>query len=598
MNNHHLSANRPAPECSAIASLLPLLDDEALTPRDATRVRHHLAGCPACQAQRRAYSQLTIALRRHFGPTAFTPLRTEEIMLELPNTDPSAPTLETTPTTPLTPADPLPTRRPLRRIFSGAASLAAVLLIALLATLLFGNRARPGPALKSSGSKTFSQTSFTGISMVSPDEGWMVGSTSTITYATATQSVTNHTVLASAGEDHSAALLYHYLNGKWTSYTISPAIPGISHLTSISMDSPTDGWAVGTWYDGPAFQVSALRGLLLHYDGTTWRQMASPVNDPLGGVYMLSATNGWALTEGPGDLAPKILHYDGAAWRVQALPAGAISANAVLNFTGIAALPDGEAWVSAVEFQQGGSASGTPPPASEGNGSSASSSTGPGHSAPGQPTPPGSVILHDAGGVWTVQATIPEVLVNSVAMAGPGDGWAVGQNIADYTSQPSPQPSPSATALFLRYTRGKWTRVAVGVPGDGTTTQISLTHISLLSPTDGWAVGTAQTMTTSMVTGSSQNGKSGSQLLVPQGSLVFLRYDGSAWTAVAGPSLPKNVQPSLMDASFTASGDGWAVGSLITFPNNSTGSWSTPPMPQITPLVLHDADGAWSTYNF
>jgi len=85
---------------------------------------------------------------------------------------------------------------------------------------------------------------------------------------------------------------------------------------------------------------------------------------------------------------------------------------------------------------------------------------------------------------------------------------------------------------------------------------------------------------------------------VPQGSLVFLRYDGSAWTAVAGPSLPKNVQPSLMDASFTASGDGWAVGSLITFPNNSTGSWSTPPMPQITPLVLHDANGAWSTYNF
>ncbi|MGH2515328.1 MAG: anti-sigma factor family protein, partial [Ktedonobacterales bacterium] len=248
MNNHTQPFDQLAPACAALAPLLPLLDDETLAPADAARVREHLTYCSACQAQRAAYSRLTIGLRRHFGPTAFAPLRLEDIMEKLPssNTDTSPALLDIAPL-PSAPRQPAP-RAP-HRIRSGVASLAAVLVVALLATYIFANRPHPKLPASEHGtpgvtvSQTSTQTGFSGVSMVSPDEGWMVGSTSTTTYtiptgpsssvptpppsaATATAAVvgsSSSTVLTGAGSGTGsgtgAALLYHYKHGSWTPYT-------------------------------------------------------------------------------------------------------------------------------------------------------------------------------------------------------------------------------------------------------------------------------------------------------------------------------------------------------------------------------------------
>lgn len=584
MNNHNQAASQTTPECAAIAAILPLLDDDGLVPRDADRVREHLAGCSACQAQRRAYTRLNIALRRHFGLAAFAPLRTEEIMGELPTTDTSdtsaALSTKTTPDeielTELPPASGLPGSRRPRRVVSVVAPLAAVVLIALFATLFYVNRAGPAARPRPS-SHTYMQTSLTGISMVSPDEGWMIGNTATMTYTTATQSTDRNIVTSQNDVQGPNALLYHYNNEKWTPYVLPPAIAHSSMLRAISMDSPTDGWAAGLWFDGPVGLVTSVRGLLLHYDGTTWHQVPSPVNNGIAGIHMLSATNGWAYTDSGDGHGLQILRYNGSVWQVQHVPASATTAGMMLTLTGVEVLPDGQVWIAG----QRNPCSGDGCSSDAGSDSSSASSTSSTQGAAGQSESVG-VILHYDGASWTVQTTVANSVLNSVAMAGPDDGWAVGEDAS--TDGP-----PSPATIFLHYSGGRWTRVAVAVPGDNgnSPAMVTLNRIALLTSTNGWVIGSAE------MYGAGAGVKYG----LPHGSLLLLHYDGSRWTQAAGLTLPANTEPGVADVAFTSSGDGWAVGWLISFPNNPDGSGPETPHQQTAPLLLHYTNGTWTTYN-
>lgn len=616
MRNHHQPVGQLSPDCAAIAALLPLLSDETLTPHEAGRVRSHLAGCPSCQAQQHAYARLDVALRRHFGPTAFTPLRTEEIMEKLPHTDSASEPLEATPPRS---ASALPAQHHPRRLLSGVASVAAVLVLALLAALIFASHARPGTGGNTTapGGQTFTRTSLSGISMVSPDEGWAVGGTFSLHTVSATSSSSNssssssstlpasssYTVLTGAGLESGDILLYHYQHGIWTRVHVVLHVAGVPHLTSISMDSPTDGWAVGgatqivADSDTPSTQPPAMQGILLHYDGTTWKQIPSPIQAALSDVYMLSATNGWALTESLPNQVPEILHYDGATWTAQPLPAS-LTANAsqqFLSLNGLTALADGEAWVTGVVFPTGGSSSTSG--GNSGTGGSASSSTAPGRQGSSiSPSVPSSVILHYTAGAWTVQAAFAHAIVNDIAMGAPDDGWAIGQDIPVSSSsngQPSQQTPNAPSTLFLRYSAGHWARVAVAVPGDDSTKKALFTHISLLSPTDGWLIGMAEKTTTDMVISGSQ-GQSSAIGPGLRASLVFMHYDGAQWRTVAGPSLPAGAMPSIADADFTSPSNGWAVGSLLTFPAGTQQVRPGPLYPNVTPLLLHYANGVWS----
>ncbi|HEX6817188.1 MAG TPA: toll/interleukin-1 receptor domain-containing protein [Ktedonobacterales bacterium] len=74
-------------------------------------------------------------------------------------------------------------------------------------------------------------------------------------------------------------------------------------LDTISMLSPTDGWAAGA------------EGLLLHYSGRTWTKVASPTGEEITTLAMFSPTDGWAATE----LGQVTLHYTGGAWKLASL---------------------------------------------------------------------------------------------------------------------------------------------------------------------------------------------------------------------------------------------------------------------------------------
>jgi hypothetical protein len=115
-------------------------------------------------------------------------------------------------------------------------------------------------------------------------------------------------------DDPYRTLTMHW-NGIAWSIVDSPnyTFPGAYNtLLDVSAAGPSDVWAVG---GSPLDGVSG-RGLLLHFDGTSWSLWAGPPNfeylasSTRSGVAALSATDVWAV----GDY--DAWHFDGTAWTV------------------------------------------------------------------------------------------------------------------------------------------------------------------------------------------------------------------------------------------------------------------------------------------
>jgi hypothetical protein len=137
-----------------------------------------------------------------------------------------------------------------------------------------------------------SGSSLSGVTSSSPSDAWAVGQYST-----------------SSGL---AALLLHWDGTSWMQVTVPlPSGTVISGLSGVSADSPTDAWAVGN------YETSSGAGgpLILHWNGTTWTQVASPAAG-LFGVTAVSPSDAWAVGTDSVNVVPHtaILHWNGTAW--------------------------------------------------------------------------------------------------------------------------------------------------------------------------------------------------------------------------------------------------------------------------------------------
>jgi hypothetical protein len=97
----------------------------------------------------------------------------------------------------------------------------------------------------------------------------------------------------------------------------SPGGPaGPSYLFGAAATSASDAWAVGEYF--PKGRGS--RALIEHWNGTTWKQMASPdsgSNSVLLGVAATSASNAWAVgyySNGTQSSQTLIEHWNGTTW--------------------------------------------------------------------------------------------------------------------------------------------------------------------------------------------------------------------------------------------------------------------------------------------
>ena len=140
-------------------------------------------------------------------------------------------------------------------------------------------------------------------------------------------------------------LILHWNGTAWTQ-TTSSITDSYNYLTAVSATSATSAWAVGYRYSHTA---QAYQTLILHWNGTAWTPQPSP--NPTGsngsylwGVTATSASNAWAVgssVNASGRRTSQILHWDGTTWTQVANP------NPGQNWTvldGVTATSSSNAW--------------------------------------------------------------------------------------------------------------------------------------------------------------------------------------------------------------------------------------------------------------
>ena len=165
--------------------------------------------------------------------------------------------------------------------------------------------------------------SFSSISVLSPSDAWVVGSTSSI-------------------KQGQLSLIEHW-NGKAWSVVSNPQPQGTNiessaALWSLAPLSPGDIWASG-FYELPG-DVS-LRYLVEHWDDRSWSIVPTPTpavkSDNLRHIVAISDHDVWALTYNG-----SLLHWNGKVWSLSTLPNADQNGYSISN---LAALPNGQVWL-------------------------------------------------------------------------------------------------------------------------------------------------------------------------------------------------------------------------------------------------------------
>jgi hypothetical protein len=297
----------------------------------------------------------------------------------------------------------------------------------------------------------------------------------------------------------------HWNGTEWR--TVPSPNPGLADGTSlhgVSALSPTDAWAVGN--DTPSPGTAG--AVILHWDGTSWRQVRSPrADDPeLFAVSAVSATDAWAVgIYSSSKVNTFIAHWNGTRW-IQ-VPSPSPGSGAILN--AVSARSATDAW--AVGYYA----------------TTASSKLRP-------------LTLHWNGTRWTevsspnpVHATGDTGLLG-VSTISPDDAWAAGYS-----------GSADGATFLLHWNGIRWARVCTPnppKPGSGEKLGTVLSGVSAGSAADvmvtGWYVVIDKADDTFF-------------------TAFALRWNGRSWT-----QLPESTPGGqLYGTSLVSAKDVWAVGS-------------------------------------
>lgn len=167
-----------------------------------------------------------------------------------------------------------------------------------------------------------------------------------------------------------------------------------------------------------------------------------------------------------------------------------------------------------------------------------------------------------------IKASLPNnAYLYDLSMVSPTDGWAVGA-IMDATNGPS-------ASLILRFNHCRWTQVGTAYPN------ISLGSISMVSATSGW------------ITGSLAGG----------GENVLLKYSGGTWQRIHAPAIDA-LQGNLGEVRMLSATEGWivvgssrdahgAIASSLLHYTNGTWTSVTPPISWIDDIAVVGPNDAW-----
>lgn len=153
--------------------------------------------------------------------------------------------------------------------------------------------------------------------------------------------------------------LIEHWNGRSWRRVASPNPSGSgmdNYINGVAATSASNAWAVG-YYAVNGSMVT--RTLVVHWNGHSWKQMASP--SPNGGAFNglnavagVSPSSAWAVGSYSNGVADKLLleRWNGRSWK-RAAAQDPNSANAFSDFAGVAAISGSSAWVDGNYFRTG-----------------------------------------------------------------------------------------------------------------------------------------------------------------------------------------------------------------------------------------------------
>ncbi len=304
-------------------------------------------------------------------------------------------------------------------------------------------------------------------------------------------------------------LILHWTGTAWSRVTSPNPGTRFNLLNGVSAGGPKNAWAVGFYRN----QAAGALPLILHWNGTAWSQVTAPASGmpqtELNGVSTVSGRDAWAAgfagKPAAGQFATLILHWNGTAWSSVASPDPG-KTDSFLQ--GVSATANGSAWAVG-SYSRGNTLR--------------------------------TLVLKWNGTAWAqVKSASPAPsgrynLLDGVSAIGQGHAWAVGNN-------PNLITGPGQT-LVLQWNGTFWPRVPSPDVGAGANV---LTGVSTVSGTDAWAVGDSQPDLSSG----------------PLRTLI-LHWDGTAWSPVSSPdaSPASNV---LNGVSADSATDAWAVGYYLS----------------------------------
>lgn len=315
--------------------------------------------------------------------------------------------------------------------------------------------------------------------------------------------------------------------------------PMQANFMAIAGVSPSDVWVSG------AFAGSGGGGepFLLHFDGSRWSRVTTPLSQPMTSISMDAPDDGWAIA------GTTILHYSGGAWQIVTDQPAGVPVGSYLSAISMDAPDDG--WIV---------------------GSQPATGNGPG----------GSLLLHYADGQWTPYTRPSLALITTlynVSMYAPNDGWAVGAQFA----------TEGVTGVIAHYQDGAWTQM-------GTFGGANMLRVAAAGPDEAWAVGVGgptSGILVHCVDGACQQVQSPTPNIL---SVVSARSPSQGWIGGDGAVIfglqggnwiqrtPTYHQVSLTGLLAFSDRDGWAIG--------QSNGVSLPP----GAVMFRCVNGAWQVY--
>lgn len=310
-----------------------------------------------------------------------------------------------------------------------------------------------------------------------------------------------------------SGVVLHYAAGSWKQ--VGAALPS-AYLGGLDMISSSEGWVIGG-------DESNNQSLLLHISNGAWQQASLP-DDPHAAadiVAMRTRAEGWMamanMKTATSGANTSLFHYAGGAW--------SLVQNPLHYITDIAPVGDGEAWVV------GWTTDGT------------------------------SSLVHVRSGVATVALTSPSNSTFSrLRMFAPNDIWIEGARHDSSNADINDGP------LAYHFDGSAWSPVNLQVPK-------GVQHAGIVSSTTAWSFASVEP--------SSPN-----QTAYGQIASIYSNAGGQ-WRVLSVPY--KDLQS--LEVVSNSSADVWAIGIYMVTTQQGNGSSSFGAY-----VLLHYADGTWTEY--